>query len=71
MPNYCVNRNAQSTSRDHEVHNLDSNCRYLPTPANRDYLGSYSSCRGAVAAARRRYSDVNGCYYCSNECHTT
>jgi hypothetical protein len=25
----------------------------------------------AVAAAKQYYDDVNGCYYCANECHTT
>ncbi|MFD7308242.1 hypothetical protein [Promicromonospora sp. NPDC059942] len=53
------------------MHNLDSNCSYLPSPANRINLGSFSSCRGAVAAAKRYYNDVNGCYYCAKDCHTS
>jgi hypothetical protein len=34
-------------------------------------LGTYASCGGAVEAAKQHYDDVNGCYYCANECHTT
>jgi hypothetical protein len=71
MPNFCVSKDAQSKSRDHEVHDLDFGCSFLPAPANRIDLGSYSSCRGAVAAAKQHYNDVNGCYYCANACHTT
>lgn len=71
MPNYCVNRNAQPNSGDHEVHDLASQYNCLPDPVNRLDLGWHSSCQEAVAAAKQYYSDSNGCYYCANECHTT
>lgn len=71
MPHYCVNRNAQDESGDHEVHDLASEKGCLPDPANRMDLGYHSSCSGAVAAAKKYYDDVNGCYYCANACHTT
>ncbi len=71
MPNYCVNTQAQSGSGDHEVHDLASTQGCLPNPANRRDLGWHSDCHGAVAAAKRIYSDVNGCYYCARACHTT
>jgi hypothetical protein len=71
MPTYCVNTVAQPYSRDHEVHNLDSGCSYLPAPANRLALGWQPGCRDAVAKAKQTYSDVNGCAYCCPECHTT
>lgn len=71
MPNYCVNRNAQSDSGDHEVHNLASQENCLPNPENRLDLGWHPSCREAVAAAKQHYSDSNGCYHCANDCHTT
>jgi hypothetical protein len=71
MPNYCVNTNAQSGSRDHEVHDLASTKNCLPDPSNRRALGSHATCRGAVAEAKRYYSDVNGCAFCASECHTT
>lgn len=75
MPSYCVNTQAQSGSGDHEVHDLASTKGCLPSPANRRDLGWHSDCHGAVAAAKRIYSDVNGCYYgcyyCVPACHTS
>lgn len=71
MANYIVNRTAQYGSGDHEVHNLDANCSHLPSRENQLALGEHSTCSSAVQAARRYYSDVNGCYYCAYACHTT
>lgn len=68
MKKYYVNKNAQSNG-DHEVHK--SGCSWLPKRENRIYLGEFSSCKGAVREAKKHYSQVNGCYYCSNECHTS
>ena len=67
MPKYCVNKEAQQNG-DHEVHTYE--CSYLPSEDNRLYLGSFSTCQEAVLEARKYYSQVNGCYYCSNPCHT-
>lgn len=66
MATYCVNMNAQPNG-DHEVH---TNCDHLPEPANQKYLGVFNNCREAVSAAKAYYSQVNGCYYCCNACHT-
>ena len=63
---YYVNKNAQPTG-EHEVHS--SNCPYLPTIANRLYLGMFDNCAEAIREARKYYSNVDGCYYCCNECH--
>lgn len=71
MPYYCVNRNAQPGSGDHEVHDTSSTQGCLPDPVNRVDLGFHVSCREAVTAAKRHYSDVNGCFYCAGSCHTT
>ncbi len=71
MPYYCVNRNAQSGTGDHEVHDVNSTKGCLPDVASRLDLGFQTSCRGAVVEARRHYDDVNGCYWCANDCHTT
>ena len=68
MANYYVNKNAQPNG-DHEVHRAD--CYWLPSLENRIYLGNYSSCRDAVKKAKDYYSQVNGCYHCSKECHTS
>lgn len=68
MSRYYVNKNAQSNG-DHEVHK--SGCDRMPEEANRLYLGDFSNCREAVAAAKKYYTQSNGCFYCSRECHTT
>ena len=68
MSSYYVNTNAQANG-DHEVHT--TGCEYLPARENRIYLGEFTSCHQAVQEARKYYSQVNGCYYCSRPCHTT
>ncbi|NER17014.1 hypothetical protein [Spongiivirga citrea] len=68
MPRYYVNRNAQSNG-DHEVHK--SGCSWLPQEENRIYLGLFDNCKPAVREAKKYYSQVNGCYYCSRDCHTS
>lgn len=68
MARYYVNKNAQANG-DHEVHR--EGCSWMPEAHNRTYLGDFQSCYPAVAAARSHYSQVNGCYYCSNACHTS
>ncbi len=67
MYKYYVNRNAQPTG-EHEVHT--SLCGYKPLPENSVYLGEYPSCQAAMIKAREYYENVDGCYFCCNECHT-
>lgn len=67
MAKYYVNKNAQSNG-DHEVHT--TGCSFLPNPENRIDLGDHSGCASAVQKAKQHYHQVNGCYYCSNSCHT-
>ena len=67
MPSYYVNKNAQDNG-DHEVHKSD--CSWLPDVENRILLGTFNNCQAAVRKAKEYYSQSNGCYYCSNECHT-
>ena len=64
---YYVNENAQPTG-EHEVHN--SSCKYLPDVNNRIYLGDFTNCKDAVKEAKKHFNNVDGCYYCSHECHT-
>jgi len=68
MSHYYVNKNAQSNG-DHEVHT--TGCSYMPNNENRIYLGDFSRCSQAISEARKHYSQVNGCYYCSRDCHTS
>jgi hypothetical protein len=66
MASYYVNNNAQYNG-DHEVHR--EGCGYMPS--SRTALGDHASCASAVATARVYYSQVNGCAFCSRECHTS
>ena len=68
MPQYCVNKEAQDNG-DHEVH--ESDCSHLPLEENRKYLGNFDNCQDAVREAKKYYSQSNGCYWCSKECHTS
>lgn len=68
MASYYVNKNQQSNG-DHEVHK--QGCVYMPDAANRIYLGEHVSCHSAVQQARRHYARSNGCYFCSDACHTS
>lgn len=68
MPTYYVNKKAQSNG-DHEVHK--EGCNYMPETYNKEYLGVYLNCKEAVKKAKKRYTQSNGCYYCSRECHTS
>lgn len=68
MTRYYVNKNAQPNG-DHEVHT--SHCSRLPDEANRLYLGLFSNCHDAVREAKKYYAQSDGCYYCSNPCHTS
>lgn len=68
MNRYYVRTHAQDNG-DHEVHM--GTCSFLPQPENRIYLGLFPSCYGAVVAARALYPRSNGCFYCSNACHTS
>lgn len=68
MSKYYVNKNVQANG-DHEVHK--EGCSMMPLSENRIYLGEFYSCTSAVAEAKKHYIKSDGCYYCSNECHTS
>ena len=68
MPKYYVRTIAQANG-DHEVHK--EGCSFLPSVENRKYLGEFITCKSAVTEAKKTYSKSNGCYYCSNDCHTS
>ena len=65
---YYVNKNAQ-TNGDHEIHR--PTCSWLPDAENRLYLGDFATSQEALKEARRYYNQVNGCYYCCPEIHTS
>ncbi|UMR99275.1 hypothetical protein AOY87_14085 [Escherichia coli] len=66
---YYVNMNAQPNG-DHEVHTSD--CTYMPSTVSRMYPGYLDNCGDAVGRARAAgIQQVNGCYFCCSECHTS
>lgn len=68
MPDYIVNKQPQSNGV-HEVH--ETSCGHLPDRQNQQPLGYHSSCESAVRAAKRYYPTADGCYYCSEPCHSS
>lgn len=68
MALYYVNKNAQDNG-DHEVH--VSGCEHMPEPENQLPLGDFASCGPAVEKAKKTYPQSNGCFFCSESCHTT
>lgn len=70
MPTYCINKNEQTDSGDHEVHDTSTNRWCLPDIDNRRDLGVHSDCQSAVREARNYYTKVNGCAFCAPTCHT-
>lgn len=67
MPNYYVNANAQSTG-EHEVH--EEGCSWLRLVTEKEHLGHFNSCHGAIEEAKSRGYNADGCKHCSPECHT-
>jgi len=67
MAPYYVNKNAQETG-EHEVHT--TGCPHPPEPENRLHLGRFTNCHDAVEEAKKHYDNVDGCFHCTNECHT-
>lgn len=67
MDRFFVNDIAQP-SGEHEVHK--EGCSDMPSMLNRTDLGMHSNCISAVRKAKEKYANVDGCFYCSNACHT-
>jgi hypothetical protein len=72
MGYYYLNNN-QQPSGDYEVHTTE--CTQGADPENQLNLGWHADCYSAVAKAKQSYpnvaSNINGCYYCCEECHTS
>ena len=65
---FYVNEDAQPNG-DHEVHRRT--CEFLPGIPNQKYLGDFEDCEPAVEEARNYFDQVNGCFFCARQCHTT
>lgn len=70
MDQYFLCTNVQENG-DHEVHMHD--CVFLPKPKNRIDLGYHGCCEWAVGAAKtiKTSWNINGCWFCCRECHTS
>ena len=68
MPVYYVNKNPQRNG-DHEVHK--DGCTYMPRTEHRFFLGLHTHCQAAVTESKKHYTQSNGCFSCSYECHTS
>ncbi len=62
MKHYYVNGNANPRGA-HTVHVYD--CRYLPSPDNRIYVGFLPSLDDALQAATKHFRKVTWCAYCA------
>jgi len=61
----CCKKNSGG---DNEVHK--EGCENMPHPLEREYLGKFPGCSGAILEAGRRYTNAIGCPFCSIECET-
>ena len=68
MSHYYVHTHPDNQG-DHEVHK--EGCSHMLRPENREYLGDFSHCSYAIVEARKHHSQVNGCFFCCRECHTS
>lgn len=70
MEKFCVNKNEQEDSGDHEVHR---SCKRLPKPENQEYLGEHPDSFSAIKKAQELHPTwrINGCYWCCPESHTS
>ena len=68
MNYYYFNTNTDQNGY-HEVH--QRGCSYMPSDANRKYIGQFDNCVDAIREANRSYPSLkfDGCYYCCHECH--
>lgn len=68
MNRYLLNRTPQANG-DHEVHK--DSCYFKP--ANYIDLGYHSNCHDAIRYAKANHLNIriDGCVYCSRECHTS
>ena len=74
MEYYYLNRNIQPESWDYEVHRTN-NCSHPAKLENQINLWLHTDCYSAVREAKSKFPDhateINWCYYCCIQCHTT
>ena len=65
---YYVNKHPQRNG-DHEVHK--DGCAYMPRNEHRILLGEHKTCHEALTLSKKTYTQSNGCFNCSYDCHET
>jgi len=68
MKSYIVNTQPLSTG-EHEVHAYD--CERLPKREHQKPLGFHTSSIEAVEEAKKYFSNVDECLFCSDDYHTS
>ena len=70
MPTYLVNTKERFSNGKHEVHQT-YNCSHLPDSENQEDLGWHADCKAAIKEAKGRHPGwiMDGCYFCSEDCH--
>lgn len=66
MIHFYINKNTQPTG-EREIHK--SECSYMPSIINREYLGYFNTFAEAKLEARKKYNNVDGCAHCCPEGH--
>lgn len=77
MAKYILNGNKQDSpsGSNYEVHDITPEaCGHLPHMTNQYVLGECTDCHEAINKAKSMFPafrlDIDGCYYCCNECHS-
>jgi len=70
MTDFYYFHNTVDDKGNHEVHT--KSCSYLPALSNRTFIGYEHSCSDAIKRAKQEhpYKSFDGCFFCSNSCHT-
>ncbi|MGW7932142.1 hypothetical protein ACWEWU_10835 [Staphylococcus xylosus] len=61
--------NTEPRDNNYEVHS--EGCKWLPSSSNREFLGAFYDCQEAVQTAKNLHPSliIDGCFYCSRDCH--
>ena len=69
MDHYYLNKNAQPTHNEHELHK--EGCSYLPDVTSREYIGYFQTESEALKETKRKHTNwiIDGCYHCCPSIH--
>lgn len=69
MPIMLYYLNSEPRGNNYEVHSEE--CEYLPSSSHREFLGAFYDCQEAVQKAENLHPSfkIDGCFFCSRDCH--